>query len=127
MKTSLSPTELRISELYCHGLVDKEISEEVKKPIWTVRNHKRHIYQKLGISTTHELVLYMVARALGKEWNLRELRLRGLSAILSVLMFVLAIIGNNPERQYRSARRANTSVRARGGGSRSQGRVRRWE
>lgn len=127
MKTSLSPTELRISELYCHGLIDKEISEEVKKPIWTVRNHKRHIYQKLGISTTHELVLYMVARALGKEWNLRELRLRGLSAILSVLMFVLAVIGNNPERQYRSARRANTSVRARGGGSRYQGRVRRWK
>ncbi len=126
MKTSLSPTESRIAELYCHGLVDKEISEEVRKPIWTVRNHKRHIYQKLGISTTHELVLYMVAKALGREWNLRELRLRGLSAILSMLMLFLAVLGNNPERQYRTARRASTSVRARSGGGRSQGRVRRW-
>lgn len=127
MKTSLSPTELRVAELYCHGLIDKEISEQVKKPIWTVRNHKRHIYQKLGISSTHELVLYMVCKALGKEWNLRELRLRGLSAFLSVLLLVMAMTGNNAERQYRSARRANTSVRARSGGGRSQsGRMRRW-
>lgn len=126
MKTSLSPTELRIAELYCHGLIDKEISEQVNKPIWTVRNHKRHIYQKLGISSTHELVLYMVCRYLGKEWNLRELRLRGLSAFLAFLLLFTAVMGNSPERQMRSARRANTSVRARGGGSGQRSRTREW-
>jgi DNA-binding CsgD family transcriptional regulator len=117
MKRSLSPTELQIAELYCHGLIDKEISEQVSKPIWTVRNHKRHIYQKLGICTTHELVLYMVCKHLGKEWNLRELRLRGLSAILALLLLFTALLGNSPERQVRSARRANTSMRARTGRS----------
>ena len=126
MKTSLSPTELRIAELYCHGLIDKEISEQVNKPIWTVRNHKRHIYQKLGISSTHELVLYMVCRYLGKEWNLRELRLRGLSAFLAILLLFTAVMGNSPERQMRSARRTNTSVRARGGGSGQRSRTREW-
>ena len=126
MKTSLSPTELQIAELYCHGLIDKEISEQVNKPIWTVRNHKRHIYQKLGISSTHELVLYMVCKFLGKEWNLRELRLRGLSALLSVILLVMTLIGYSPERQMRSARRANTSVRARGGGRSQGGRTRKW-
>lgn len=126
MKTSLSPTEFQIAELYCHGLIDKEISEQVSKPIWTVRNHKRHIYQKLGISTTHELVLYMVCKYLGKDWNLRELRLRGLSAFLSILLLIMALNGNNMERQYRSARRANTSVRARGGGRCQRGRTRNW-
>ena len=125
MKTSLSPAESQIAELYCHGLIDKEISEQVSKPIWTVRNHKRHIYQKLGISSTHELVLYMVCKRLGKEWNLRELRLRGLSAFLSVLLLFMALNGNNMERQYRSARRVNTSVRARGGRC-QRGRTRRW-
>ena len=125
MKKSLSPTETKIAELYCHGLVDKEISERVKKPIWTVRNHKRHIYQKLGISTTHELVLYMVCKHVGKTWDLRELRLRGLSAFLSALLLFMALNGNSVERQYRSARRANTSVRA-GGGRCQRGRTRRW-
>lgn len=125
MKTSLSPTELQIAELYCHGLIDKEISEQVRKPIWTVRNHKRHIYQKLGISTTHELVLYMVCKVLGKEWNLRELRLRGLSAFLCLLILYSICMGNNPERQLRTARRANTTVRARVRTG-QRGRTRRW-
>ena len=125
MKTSLSPTELRIAELYCHGLIDKEISEQVRKPIWTVRNHKRHIYQKLGIATTHELVLYMVCKALGREWNLRELRLRGLAAFLCMLMLYSIFMGENPERQMRTARRANTTMRARVRTG-QRGRTRRW-
>lgn len=126
MKKSLSPTELQIAELYCHGLIDKEISEQVRKPIWTVRNHKRHIYQKLGIATTHELVLYMVCKYLGKEWNLRELHLRGLSAFLSILLLAMAILGNSPERQMRSGRRASSSVRARGESRCQRGRTRKW-
>ena len=118
-------TELRSAELYCHGLIDKEISEQVRKPIWTVRNHKRHIYQKLGIATTHELVLYMVCKTLGREWNLRELRLRGLAAFLCMLMLYSIFMGENPERQMRSARRVNTTMRARVRTG-QRGRTRRW-
>ncbi len=84
----LSETEGIIAEWYCHGLTDKEIAEQLSKPVWTIRTHKKHIYSKLGISTTHELVLYMVSRHFGKEWDLREVRRRGLAAVLTLLMLV---------------------------------------
>lgn len=86
MMKMLSDTELVIAEWYCHGLTDKEIAEVLDKPVWTVRTHKKHIYSKLGISTTHELVLYMVSRHFGKVWNLREVRRSGLAAVLCSLM-----------------------------------------
>ncbi len=82
----LSDTEGIIAEWYCHGLTDKEIAEQLGKPVWTIRTHKKHIYSKLGISTTHELVLYMVSRHFGKDWDLREVRRRGLAAVLCLLM-----------------------------------------
>ena len=58
----LSETEKIVAEQYCHGLMDGEIAEALKKPVWTIRTHKKRIYKKLGIATTHELVLYMVGR-----------------------------------------------------------------
>ena len=41
----LSDMENRVAEQYCHGLTDKEIADELDKPIWTVRTHKKHIYK----------------------------------------------------------------------------------
>lgn len=82
----LSETEQNIAEWYCHGLTDKEVADVVDKPVWTIRTHKKHIYTKLGISTTHELVLFMVTVHLHREWNLSELRRRGLAAILCALI-----------------------------------------
>ena len=118
MTVELTPTELQIAECYCHGLVDKEISERVSKPIWTVKTHKKHIYQKLGIATTHELVLWMLCRYVGKGWSAREVRLRGLSAILSIILLVQTLAGQTIARQIRSARRVTTSRTARRGGQR---------
>lgn len=92
MKAELSPTEFHIAESYCCGLIDKEVAEVVDKPIWTVRTHKKHIYQKLNISSMQELVLWMVCKRIGKVWNAREVRLRGLSAILSILLFVQMVL-----------------------------------
>ena len=120
MTIDLTPTELQIAECYCHGLVDKEISERVNKPIWTVKTHKKHIYQKLGIATTHELVLWMLCRYIGKGWSAKEVRLRGLSAILSLLLLVQALAGQGYERQCRTTRRANTSRTARRPGQRGR-------
>lgn len=88
MRPELSPTEYHIAEIYCRGLIDKEVAEVVNKPVWTVRTHKKHIYQKLQISSMQELVLWMVCKRIGKSWNAREVRLRGLSAILSILLFI---------------------------------------
>lgn len=85
---ALSDTELVIAEWYCHGLTDKEIADVLEKPVWTIRTHKKHIYTKLGISTTHELVLYMVSRHFEKDWDLGEVRRRGLAAVLCMLMIV---------------------------------------
>ena len=92
MRSELSPTEFHIAESYCSGLIDKEVAEVVDKPVWTVRTHKKHIYQKLQISSMQELVLWMVCKRIGKVWNAREVRLRGLSAILSILLFIQAVL-----------------------------------
>ena len=88
MMKALSDTEYAIAEWYCHGLTDKEIAEAMGKPVWTVRTHKKHIYSKLGISTTHELVLYMVSRHFGKEWDLHDVKARGLAAVLCSIMLI---------------------------------------
>lgn len=92
MRSELSPTEFHIAESYCRGLIDKEVAEVVDKPVWTVRTHKKHIYQKLQISSMQELVLWMVCKRIGKVWNAREVRLRGLSAILAILLFIQAVL-----------------------------------
>lgn len=95
MMKALSDTELAIAEWYCHGLTDKEIADVLDKPVWTIRTHKKHIYTKLGISTTHELVLYMVSRRFEKDWDLGEVRRRGLAAVLCMLMIVHILFTEN--------------------------------
>ncbi len=74
--------EIEVAELYCHGLIDKEVAERLDKPIWTIRTHKKHIYRKLGISSQQELVLYMVARFVGSVFDITSIRKSGLKAIL---------------------------------------------
>lgn len=86
---ALSDTELVIAEWYCHGLTDKEIADVLEKPVWTIRTHKKHI------STTHELVLYMVSRHFEKNWDLGEVRRRGLAAVLCMLMIVHILFTEN--------------------------------
>lgn len=82
----LSSTEILVAEQYCHGLTDKEIAETLGKPVWTIRTHKKHIYSKLSIATTHEIVLYMVSKFLGVSWDIQDIRRRGLAALLTLLM-----------------------------------------
>lgn len=101
----LSDMENRVAEQYCHGLTDKEIAYELDKPIWTVRTHKKHIYRKLSIATTHELVLYMVARFLGKEYNAREVRQKGLAAFMLMLMAFHIMVVDSDKYVYRRGRR----------------------
>ena len=101
----LSDTELLVAEQYCHGLTDKEVADALGKPVWTIRTHKKHIYSKLSISTTHELVLYMVARENKVDWSVRELRRRGLAAVLAVLTIVYTLFATGPC-MARSPRRA---------------------
>lgn len=108
---SLSDMETLVAEQYCHGLTDKEIAEQLDKPIWTVRTHKKHIYKKLSIATTHELVLYMVSLFVGKEYNAAEIRKRGLAALLMfLLLFHIAVVDKN---EFRRGRRVEIEIKAR--------------
>ena len=105
----LSETEKIVAEQYCHGLMDGEIAEALKKPVWTIRTHKKRIYKKLGIATTHELVLYMVAVFVGKKWDAKEVRRMGLAAILmAIMLFQIAIVD---QREYRRGRRIEIEIR----------------
>ena len=110
----LSDMENRVAEQYCHGLTDKEIADELDKPIWTVRTHKKHIYKKLSIATTHELVLYMVARFLGKEYNAREVRQKGLAAFMLMLIAFHIMVVDNDKYVYRRGRRVMIEYTYRG-------------
>lgn len=73
--------ESRVAELYCHGLIDKEVANALGKPIWTIRTHKKHIYRKLGISSQQELILYMVADFIGVTFDINRIHKLGLKAI----------------------------------------------
>ncbi|MBR6031411.1 MAG: response regulator transcription factor [Bacteroidaceae bacterium] len=99
----LSDMEQQVAEQYCHGFTDKEIAAVMDKPIWTVRTHKKHIYKKLSIATTHELVLYMVAKFVGRKWDAKEVKRKGLAALLLSLMLFNVITVERKE--YRRGRR----------------------
>ena len=110
MEKHLSDMEVCVAEQYCHGRTDKEIAEVLEKPIWTIRTHKKHIYKKLSIATTHELVLYMVAKFVGKAWDANDVRRRGLAALLMVLMLFHMVVFDNKE-AYRRGRRVDLGGR----------------
>lgn len=63
--------------------MDKEIAERLEKPVWTVRTHKKHIYKKLGIGSTQEIVLFMVAEYIGSTFRRNEVNELGLKAIFN--------------------------------------------
>jgi DNA-binding CsgD family transcriptional regulator len=110
MVQRLSDTEVIVAERYCHGLTDKEIAESLEKPVWTIRTHKKHIYKKLSIASTHELVLYMVSVFVGKKWDASEVRRKGLAALLTLLMlFHIAVV--EKKEVFRRGRRIEIELR----------------
>jgi len=115
MAKQLSEMEVCVAEQYCHGRTDKEIADVLEKPVWTIRTHKKHIYKKLSIATTHELVLYMVSRFVGVEWDAQEVKRRGLAALLTLLLLLHMTVFENRD-VYRRGRRVEvTEIRMRDG------------
>jgi len=55
--TSLTARELEILNHVRQGSLDKEIASALSISIWTVHNHLKHIYEKLGVRTRTEAVL----------------------------------------------------------------------
>lgn len=54
----LTSREIQIIKLYSQGLVSKEVADQLNISVRTVETHKNHIYRKLGISTTVELLRF---------------------------------------------------------------------
>lgn len=52
----LTPKELDITKLIAKGMSDKEIADTQSCAIGTVKQHKKHIFSKLGINKSTELV-----------------------------------------------------------------------
>ncbi len=52
----LTPTELSVTKLISQGLSDKEIAAEQGSALDTIKQHKQHIFSKLGINKSTELV-----------------------------------------------------------------------
>ena len=66
---------------FCRGLSDKEVASLLIKSYWTIKTQKKAIYQKLGISKDTELLWYMICERLGIEFNLQEIRDKGIQVI----------------------------------------------
>ena len=52
----LTPTELIITKMISQGLSDKEIAAHQESATDTIKQHKKHIFSKLGINKSTELV-----------------------------------------------------------------------
>jgi len=54
---SLTAREQEILNHVSKGFLDKEIASALSISIWTVHNHLKHVYEKLGVHTRTEAVL----------------------------------------------------------------------
>lgn len=77
----LTRAEREVALAFCRGLSDKEIADRLFRSYHTIRTEKRAIYRKLGISKDTELLWYMILDKLGKEFNINEIRKKGLELI----------------------------------------------
>ncbi|MCR5394225.1 MAG: response regulator transcription factor [Bacteroidales bacterium] len=63
----LTGRELQVIQLLSKGLLSKEVADQLHISVRTVDTHKNHIYRKLGISTTIELLKYAQQKGIIKE------------------------------------------------------------
>jgi DNA-binding CsgD family transcriptional regulator len=60
--TGLSKREEEIARLVATGLSNREVAQRLSLNQHTAENHLFRVYEKLGISTRIELVLYILSR-----------------------------------------------------------------
>ncbi len=60
----LTKREIQIIQLFSRGLMSKEIADQLNISVRTVETHKSHIYRKLGISTSVELLRFAEQKGL---------------------------------------------------------------
>jgi len=62
-------------------LSDKEIADRLCRSYHTIRVEKKSIYRKLGVNKETELLWYMIFEKLNREFDLNEIREKGLGAL----------------------------------------------
>ena len=95
MIVELSPAEERVAKEACKGISDKEIAHNLQKSVYTIVTQKRKIYRKLGISKETELLLYMIARRLKRDFDIKEIRKHGIELFFSVLFLCIQVSSHN--------------------------------
>ena len=53
----LTPREHQVMTHLSRGALDKEIAELLRISVWTVHNHLKNIYEKLGVQNRTEAVM----------------------------------------------------------------------
>lgn len=60
----LTATEMEIVKSIARGLTTKDIARERFSSIHTINTHRKNIFHKLGINTSHELIRYAIRAGL---------------------------------------------------------------
>jgi two-component system nitrate/nitrite response regulator NarL len=71
--TALSKREEEIARFVASGLSNSEVAQRLSLSRHTVKNYLFRVYEKLGISTRIELVLYVLSRYHGPESDLNQM------------------------------------------------------
>lgn len=90
MLRELSAAEMRVAEEMTKCGTREEIAEGLSVSINTVKSHMRNIFLKLNIHSDTELLMVMVCEKLGKKFNAKELREKGVSRPRSVARHKMA-------------------------------------
>lgn len=115
----LSEREYQVATEYCKGLADKEVADNLKRSIWTIKAQKRDIYKKLGINKDTELVLYMLCDRLKVNFDLKEIRKHGIEILFSMLFALMQVTCNSVDmRRMRNSSRGRTTMSCRVGSGR---------
>jgi DNA-binding NarL/FixJ family response regulator len=69
---ALSKREEEIARLVASGLSNREVAQRLSLSHHTVKNYLFRVFEKLGISTRIELVLYMLSQSKGHESDQSE-------------------------------------------------------
>ncbi len=64
LRELLTPREEEVLRMIAQGLTNQEIAEHFFLGLNTVKTHRLHVYQKLGLHTRAELVAYALKRGL---------------------------------------------------------------
>lgn len=87
----LSQCEYQVANEVAKGYTPEEISDFLKKSVWTIRAQIRDIHKKLGINNNVELTLYMMCDRAKRNFDLSEIRKHGIEIFFSVWFLFLAI------------------------------------